>query len=43
MKKRLFTKNNIHYKQWAELGESQENWYFVNEEWRKYINGKRIN
>ena len=42
MKKRLFTKNKIHYKQWAELGESQENWYFVNEEWRKYINGKRI-
>ena len=42
MKRRLYTKDNNHYKQWAHLGESQENWYFVNGEWRKYINGKRI-
>lgn len=42
MKRRLYTKNKEHYKQWAHLGESQENWYFVDGEWRKYINGKRI-
>lgn len=42
MKRRLYTKNKAHYKQWAYLGESQDNWYFVNGEWRKYINGKRI-
>lgn len=42
MKRRLYTKNKEHYKQWAELGESQENWYFVDGEWRKYVNGKRV-
>lgn len=42
MKRRLYTKNPEHYKQWAHLGESQENWYFVDGEWRKYVNGKRI-
>ena len=42
MKRRLYTKDKEHYKQWANLGESQENWYFVDGVWRKYINGKRI-
>lgn len=42
MKRRLFTKNPKHYKQWADLGFSDENWYFVDGEWRKYVNGKRI-
>ena len=42
MKKRLYTKDNEHYKQWANLGEADVNWYFVDEEWRKYVNGKRI-
>lgn len=44
MKRRLYTKNQEHYKQWAHLGESQENWYWSQEENRfiKYINGKRI-
>lgn len=42
MKRRLYTKDKEHYKQWAYLGESQENWYFVDGEWRKYVNGKRI-
>ena len=42
MKRRLYTKNKEHYKRWAELGESQEDWYFVDGEWRKYVNGKRI-
>ena len=42
MKRRLYTKDKEHYKQWANLGESQENWYFVDGVCRKYINGKRI-
>lgn len=42
MKRRLYTKYPVHYKQWAHLGESEENHYFVDGEWRKYVNGKRI-
>ena len=42
MKRRLYTKNNQFYRQWEYLGESDENWYFVDGVWRKYINGKRI-
>lgn len=43
MKRRLYTKDPEHYKQWAHLGESDENWYWSQEqcEWRKYVNGKR--
>lgn len=42
MRRRLYTKDKEHYKQWAYLGESQENWYFVDGSWRKYVNGKRV-
>ena len=42
MKRRLYTKNPNHYKQWSDLGESEVNWYFVDGEWRYYKNGKRI-
>lgn len=42
MKRRLYTKDPIHYAQWAHLGESEDNWYFVDGEWRIYRNGKRI-
>lgn len=44
MKRRLYTKNPEHYKQWAHLGCSDENWYWSHEENRfiKYVNGKRI-
>ena len=44
MKRRLYTKNPEHYKQWAHLGTSMENWYWSQEENRfiKYVNGKRI-
>ena len=44
MKRRLYSKNPEHYKQWAHLGRSDENWYWSQEENRfiKYINGKRI-
>lgn len=36
MKKRLYTKDNEHYKQWKILGESYENWYWVNNKWKIY-------
>ena len=42
MKKRLYTKDPEHYKQWADLGESGGNWYCVDGSWRKYVNGKRV-
>ena len=42
MKRRLYTKDNEYYKQWAELGESNVNWYYVDNEWRYYENGKRV-
>lgn len=41
MKRRLYTKDNTHYKQWEHLGETQENWYFVDGTMRKYVNGHR--
>lgn len=36
MKRRLYTKDHEHYRQWAELGESNENWYWVNNQWKIY-------
>ena len=42
MKRRLYTKDNNHYKQWEHLGESDINWYYVDGEWLHYRNGKRI-
>ena len=42
MKRRLYTKNPTHYSIWSYLGESDENWYYVNSSWVKYKNGKRI-
>lgn len=36
MKKRLYAKDNEHYKQWENLGESYENWYWVNNKWKIY-------
>ena len=44
MKRRLYSKNPEHYKQWAHLGTSLANWYWSQEEnmFIKYINGKRI-
>ena len=42
MKRRLYTKDNEFYKQWEHLGESDVNWYFVDGEWRRYRNGRRI-
>lgn len=42
MKRRLYTKDNKHYSQWANLGESEQNHYYVDGEWLIYENGKRI-
>lgn len=41
-RKRLYTKYPLYYNQWAELGTSDENWYYVNGEWRIYINGRIV-
>lgn len=42
MKRRLYTKNPAHYAQWFEYGKSDENHYFVDGVWRKYVDGKRV-
>lgn len=44
MKKRLYTKNPEHYKQWEHLGKSEVNYYWskVENKFIKYKNGKRI-
>ena len=36
MKRRLYTKNHEHYKQWENLGESHENWYWIDNKWKIY-------
>lgn len=41
-KRRLYTKNPDHYKQFAEYGKSDENWYCIDGEIVKYVNGKRL-
>lgn len=41
-RRRLYTKNKQHYKQFANLGESEVNIYYVDGEYVKYVNGKRI-
>lgn len=42
MKRRLYEKDEEYYKQWSYLGKSLDNWYFVDGEWVKYRNGKKI-
>ena len=44
MKRRLYTKNPEHYKQWAEFGESQDNYYWspTRRAWLMYRNGKLL-
>lgn len=42
MKRRLYTKDNKLYSLYSELGESDINWYYVDNEWLYYKNGKRI-
>ena len=42
MKRRLYTKDPIHYAQLSHLGTSETNWYFVDGSWKYYENGKLI-
>lgn len=44
MKRRLYTKNPEHYKQWAELGTSEDNYYWspTKRAWLIYRNGKLL-
>lgn len=44
MKRRLFEKDEEHYKQWSYLGKSDINWYWSPTEGKfiKYKNGKKI-
>lgn len=42
MKRRLYTKDNKLYSLYSELGESDINWYYVDNEWLYYKNGKRV-
>ena len=44
MKKRLYTENPEYYKQWADLGESDEDWYWspTQRKWIVYREGKLI-
>lgn len=41
-RRRLYTKDPVHYADWVVYGASKENWYFVDEKIVKYTNGKRI-
>ena len=43
MKRRLYSKDPIFYAQWMNLGLSECNWYYVDDEWIYYKNGKRVN
>ena len=44
MKRRLYTKNPEHYKQWAEYGTSDENFYWspTQQKWLVYRDGKLL-
>lgn len=44
MKRRLYTKNPEHYKQWADLGTSEDNYYWspTKRAWLMYRNGKHL-
>lgn len=41
-KKRLYTKDNVHYKQFSSFGEADINYYYVDNTILKYKNGKRL-
>lgn len=40
--RRLYTKNPSHYPQFAHLGTSEENWYCLDGDLVRYLNGKRV-
>ena len=41
-KKRLYTNDPEHYKMFESYGKTDINMYFVDGEWIRYINGKRV-
>ena len=41
-RRRLYTKSPMYYQEWSDLGTSDENWYYVNGEWKIYINGRIV-
>ena len=41
-RRRLCTKFPGYYAEWSDLGISYENWYYVNGEWKIYINGRIV-
>lgn len=41
-KRRLYTKNTEIYSQFSKYGKSEENWYVVNGQLLRYINGKKL-
>lgn len=45
MRRRLYTKDPVHYAQWAQWGKSDVNWYWSPSEdtYIYYVNGKRVN
>ena len=43
MKRRLYTKDKEFYKEFAHLGESEVNWYYADDKWKYYKNGKVVN
>lgn len=43
MKRRLYTKNKSFYNEFESLGESTVNWYYYDEKWHYYDNGKKVN
>lgn len=42
MKRRLFEKDEEHYKQWSHLGKSLDNWYYIDGKFVKYRNGRKV-
>ena len=41
-RRRLYTKSPMYYLKWSDLGTSDENWYYMNGEWKIYINGRIV-
>ena len=42
MKRRLFEKDEEHYKQWSHLGKSLDDWYYIDGKFVKYRNGRKV-
>lgn len=42
MKRRLFEKDEEYYNQWSDLGKSLDNWYYIDGQFVKYRNGRKV-